>query len=130
MEWEENGVEHVRVDLDEEKSRNTPNVSKSKKRAAASWAAQLSMVARKIHKCISHGSCVYIHDTFEETGESWVVVMSYLITFGKMRFADARRLIQQKRSRLKPTTQQIQRVQAFSAYFETSRALVKTPSMS
>lgn len=126
QEWEENGVDHLRIDLDEEKTlRNTPNVSKSKKRAAASWAAQLSTATRKIHKSVCHGSCAYIHDTFEETCGAWVVLMSYLITYGKLDYKRAKEMIYQKRPRLKPSSQQEQRVRAFSGYFATSQQVLR-----
>jgi len=121
QDWEENGVEHLRISLGNEKSTAKPNVKKSKKRKAVSWAAELTTAVRKIKQCIQVGSCVYVHDTIHETGEAWVTLMSYFTTHGNYGFDTAKAILQKGRSRIKPTLQQEQRVRAFGSYFEAMR---------
>lgn len=125
VEWEENGVEHLRISLKEETYRHTPNVSKSKQKKATSWAAELSRATRKIKRCLDNGNCVYIHDTFDEVGDGWLLVMAFLTTYGNYGFDTAKAVVQRGRSKLKPTRQQEQMVNAFESYFESIRGLGK-----
>ena len=74
-------MEHLRISLGNEKSTAKPNVKKSKKRKAVNWAAELTTAVRKIKKCVENKSCVYVHDTVDENGSAWVILMSYLITW-------------------------------------------------
>ena len=118
QDWEENGVEHLRISLGKEKSTERPNVKKSKKRKAVSWAAELTTAVRKIKKCVHSKSCVYVHDTIDENGAAWVTLMAYLTTYGNYGYDTAKAIVQKGRSRIKPTPQQEQRVRAFGSYFE------------
>ena len=118
QDWEENGVEHLRISLGNEKSTAKPNVKKSKKRKAVNWAAELTTAVRKIKKCVENKSCVYVHDTIHENGAAWVILMSYLTTCGNYGYDTAKAIVHKGRPRIKPTSQQEQRVRAFCSYFE------------
>ena len=67
QDWEENGVEHLRISLGNEKSTAKPNVKKSKKRKAVNWAAELTTFGFVRSKNVLRtNSCVYVHDTVDE----------------------------------------------------------------
>lgn len=68
------------------------------------------MSVRKIKQCVDNKNCVYIHDTVEENGSAWVTLMSYLTTYGNLGYDTSKAVLNKGRSRIKPTSQQEQRV--------------------
>lgn len=77
----------------------------------------IAQVVVQMHDCISQGQAVYVHCKAGK-GRSWMVVIGYLTTFGKMTFKEACDLVKAKRNQINPSTSQRIFASEFSLQFQ------------
>jgi len=91
--------------------------------------ATILRVTEKIHIVINEAKeAVYVHCKAGK-GRSWMIVMCYLCSYGRMSFDDAVNLVQLKRYQVNPSQSQIKFVKDFAQQFaasETARRLLDT----
>lgn len=84
---------------------------------------EVAKAVEQLHAVIQNPRlAVFVHCKAGK-GRSWMVVMGYLTTYGKMTFAQATELVKSKRPQVNPSKDQIMFASSFQPKFDQWRAL-------
>lgn len=81
---------------------------------------QVAILIEKMHKTINAKQTMYIHCKAGR-GRSWMILMCYLTTLGRMSFEEAQSLIKEKRPHVSPSDKQIQFVKNFKKKYKQKK---------